>query len=1795
VATLLVPGIPDPQPERSDLARALPPGMVEAKHAARVDAARAVGGQLRLEGLQPDDVVEIELEDGLRLWSRVDDLERDLGLTRARGGADQTIALPGTLPIGGPSRGWAGWAIKGLKVLGINVEKAIGDFVADHVEGRLQPGPGLYRCSDTDVANLTPVQRLEGSGPTLVFLHGTASSTAGSFGGLWIGGQAAPIRRVFDYYKGRVLALQHETLTKSPIENASVVAQHLQTLLDRGTEIHLVSHSRGGLVGELLARGMRMGSAPFTPDEITLFDEPARRRDYNALRDLNQTLQDAQFRVTRFVRVACPVRGTMLADRRLDRYFSILVNLVGWIPGLKGNPIYDGLTSLLAGVLKQRTKPEDLPGLEAQMPGSPLVLLLNRPGVRTEADLHVLGGDLVGAGVLGRLKTFATDLYYGEDHDLVVNTPSMLGGADRARGVRYWIDTGSEVTHFHYFSRPDTAGRLVAALTDGRADFHVLEAQPFAVTADDYRKRAPVPQPVVFVLPGIMGSELSIDDAAIWMNIFALAVGGLARLRSDTKARASGLIRSAYGALCTYLAATHEVVPFPYDWRISIKDSALALRQALDDKLLQAEAQGQPIRILAHSMGGLVVRAMLATPDGQQTWSRICKHPGARFIMLGTPNGGTHAIPAILIGRDALVKKLALLDLKHDYAGLLATITAFQGVLDLLPDTGSLDLFDPAQWQALYDQDAPPDRGLFSSSVASSKSAGFAWPVPSAAALAQARAVRDMVATSAVDPTRMVYVAGVADETACDILVEPTAAPGRRVRVLASAHGDGRVLWRTGIPAGLRVFYMDAVHGDLASTQEAFPALLDLLTTGTTSKLPTTAPQRRAAATETFEMREPLPSMLPDQEDLVASALGGRRRPMRRTAPRHQVRVRVMHDDLSNARSPVLIGHYEQDLIVGAESYLDRQLRGRLTELSQMELYPGPIGIAVAVLNSESALPGQHPGAVVAGLGKVGDLTPGRLTATLAQALTVYGAESVGQERRRRQRDNRVDQPTATISAPITALLVGSGEAGVSLSDSLQALLRAVAHANARLHTAEDGGARSAGEALSLHACIDRIDIIELYEDRAIEAVHALLNLARSAELPDFTIDELLIPGSGGQRRARFEVAQEWWQRIRVTVEDDDGLRFEALTQLARVPASLRPTQRRVVDTFLKRVTATAAFDPELGPTLFEMLVPNAFKSYAPDRRNLVLMLDPRAAAIPWELLHDRYGRGSRPLAVASGMVRQLLVDTVQSHVVRAPGATALVIGNPPVSDQRFPSLPGAAAEANVVAERLARDYEVVSLVGAVATPMAVLSALYAKPWRIVHLAAHGVFQFTPAPGEPPVSGLVLDDGVFITAADAVQMRHVPDLVFINCCHLGQTRGEAPLLTAFNELAANLGTEFIEMGVRAVVAAGWAVDDAAANTFARTFYERMLAGSPFGDAVALARQRVFEDHGATNTWGAYQCYGDPGFALVTASDRVRREAPVSDLEVVIQAEQIERAARMADARQCQDLFQELEALVGTVPEVWWRSSALCAAVAAAYGELDHFEAAIRYYERVTTAERAGAPVRALEQLANLRVRWARTLAGKDARALSEALGELESAERLLRGLLAVGKTAERYNLLGSLQKRRAMLTEGEQRRRALEEMRRAYAAAFDIAGKTSPARGAYPLANRLAAEVVQSWQPTGSNKGRSRAAAALDEGLTLLDAVATELSQSSTDFFDLSARADHTLLSALKSRTFDPLNCQDVVVAYVRAGLRGISPRHRASMRDQVAFFEAMAQSELIGPESEKLASELGLLGQALS
>ena len=156
------------------------------------------------------------------------------------------------------------------------------------------------------------------------------------------------------------------------------------------------------------------------------------------------------------------------------------------------------------------------------------------------------------------------------------------------------------------------------------------------------------------------------------------------------------------------------------------------------------------------------------------------------------------------------------------------------------------------------------------------------------------------------------------DQTPTDIVIDENGPKGRRVTVMATSRGDGRVPWETGIPVELanQTYYMNAIHGDLASTEDGFSAIVDLLSNGTTSKLPRTPPAGRGDARETFPLREVPVDAFPDDVSLTAAALGGRRGRKPRRA-RDLVRVSVVHGNLTFAHSPVLVGHYRDDVIVG--------------------------------------------------------------------------------------------------------------------------------------------------------------------------------------------------------------------------------------------------------------------------------------------------------------------------------------------------------------------------------------------------------------------------------------------------------------------------------------------------------------------------------------------------------------------------------------------------------------------------------------------------------------------------------------------------------------------------------------------------------------------------------------------------------------------------------------------------------------------------------------------------------------
>jgi tetratricopeptide (TPR) repeat protein len=221
----------------------------------------------------------------------------------------------------------------------------------------------------------------------------------------------------------------------------------------------------------------------------------------------------------------------------------------------------------------------------------------------------------------------------------------------------------------------------------------------------------------------------------------------------------------------------------------------------------------------------------------------------------------------------------------------------------------------------------------------------------------------------------------------------------------------------------------------------------------------------------------------------------------------------------------------------------------------------------------------------------------------------------------------------------------------------------------------------------------------------------------------------------------------------------------------------------------------------------------------------------------------------------------------------RTDGFYTVFAGEMPKGSEGLPALEGARKEAETV-QALLQQHGYGCQLSLEENGVDVINKLYQQPYRVLHIAGHGVYEQLTRQGDRR-SGVVLSSGILITAAEIEAMEVVPDLVFLNCCHPGTVKREA---VAFNRLAASVARQLIEMGVRAVVACGWAVDDQAAVVFAKVFYGAMLSGTPFGEAVFQARKEVHVAFPDLNTWGAYQAYGDPSYLLPMAVKRAEADA-----------------------------------------------------------------------------------------------------------------------------------------------------------------------------------------------------------------------------------------------------------------------------------------------------------------------------
>ena len=106
--------------------------------------------------------------------------------------------------------------------------------------------------------------------------------------------------------------------------------------------------------------------------------------------------------------------------------------------------------------------------------------------------------------------------------------------------------------------------------------------------------------------------------------------------------------------------------------------------------------------------------------------------------------------------------------------------------------------------------------------------------------------------------------------------------------------------------------------------------------------------------------------------------------------------------------------------------------------------------------------------------------------------------------------------------------------------------------------------------------------------------------------------------------------------------------------------------------------------------------------------------------------------------------------------------------------------------------------------------------------------------------------GALIPPERFLSSSIIGSLPVTPDFVFFNCCHLGHID-----TVPTGRIAASVAKTVMEHGVRAVVAAGWAVDDTDAMEFATTLYECLCAG-PYGEAVRRgAAKKIYREDGPT--------------------------------------------------------------------------------------------------------------------------------------------------------------------------------------------------------------------------------------------------------------------------------------------------------------------------------------------------------
>lgn len=815
-------------------------------------------------------------------------------------------------------------------------------------------------------------------------------------------------------------------------------------------------------------------------------------------------------------------------------------------------------------------------------------------------------------------------------------------------------------------------------------------------------------------------------------------------------------------------------------------------------------------------------------------------------------------------------------------------------------------------------------------------------------------------------------------------------------------------------------------------------------------------------------------------------------------SPGHSISLVVVNGDLSFEARPLLVGHYRASRLTGTEQLIDGVLGQAMSHSLSRGVYPVEPGSNRIFINRD-VQPGKFwltprpKAAIVAGLGQEGRLQSADVVRSVRQAVIAWSEHSAASRK-----------PPKALSLSTT--LLASGGTGITPGQSAQLIAQGVHEANELLR-------RSAPEEQLPE--VRELRFVELYLNRATEAWEALKMLAHASPAR-YSVVEPIATGIGALRRP-LESGYRGADYDFITAEtrkDVDGNPFIAYalnTKRARTEVRAQKMQGRLLRDLVASASSEATNDDQISRTLYNLLVPIELEAFLANAGETQIEVDEGTADIPWELLNDAPpGSAPRPpWAIRSKLLRKFKTENYRAQVNDADTEASILVIAEPECPPNYPPLPGALAEAKDVVRLIKSDSRfdadsVTALfsggeVQSQPDSRQVVDALFRRDWRVIHVAGHG--EAVSDNGRR--GGVVLSNGTFLGANEIEAMRVVPELVFVNCCHLAQggprafLRDPQPASYSRAAFASGVAQSLIRIGVRCVVAAGWAVNDTAARVFATTFYEALLRGERFIDAVGLARRKTFEFDG--NTWAAYQCYGDPDWRwkLPGNAHAVPKAAAVGR-ENEFDRIGSPNALRLAlDTLFVQSTYQKypqadqldrLRLLEERSARMAWRGADVAEQFARAFAAAGDLRSAIRWYEAAAKDAQGKVSLRIFEQLSNLRVRVAlqgvkeagaspREAKSRTVRLATEhARATIKAEMERLEQLIAFQETSERQSLRGSAMKRLAMLERDAKRAKAAGQAIKAMAGCYRRAVELAVEEGAdnlfYPAINLLAAELA---------------------------------------------------------------------------------------------------------------------------